>query len=313
MRSHGDRLGGLGLARPGPARAGAVRSELCPATPARFELLSLPAPSLERSKRIWVYLPPGYDCAAPRRYPVFYLNDGQDLFDWNPFAAELGPALAADIAARDAWYGSWQLEGQLERAVAAGRLPPMIVVGIASDDGLRSRDLAPVPWLGSDEGRGIQYGEFVARTVVGAVDRRYRTVAARRCRGIGGASLGGISALQIGLAHPARFGMVLSFSPVLSDPALAGFIAGAWRSASGSARSAYLVDFDDDARGTRDRGWLAAVVTAAKSFRRHAVLVQTPAGRHAIGSWASRAVPGLEVLFAAQCSRTRPRGFNVQP
>ena len=304
----------IGLAAsPGPARAGAVRSELCPATPARFELLSLPAPSLERSKRIWVYLPPGYDCAAPRRYPVFYFNDGQDLFDWNPFAAELGPALAADIAAR---------EGLVRQLAAGGPARPCCRRGQAAahDRGrhrLRRRAAQSRPCARAlarlGEGRGIQYGEFVARTVVGAVDRRYRTVAARRCRGIGGASLGGISALQIGLAHPARFGMVLSFSPVLSDPALAGFIAGAWRSASGSARSAYLVDFDDDARGSRDRGWLAAVVTAAKSFRRHAVLVQTPAGRHAIGSWASRAVPGLEVLFAAQCSRTRPRGFNVQP
>src|SRR5688572_21552295 len=71
-------IGFLALASPDPAGAGAAPRALCPATPARFELLSLPAPSLERSKRLWVYLPPGYDCTAPRRYPVFYFNDGQD-------------------------------------------------------------------------------------------------------------------------------------------------------------------------------------------------------------------------------------------
>ena len=86
--------------------------------------------------------------AAPLPGVLFQRRPGPVRLE--PFAAELGPALAADIAARNAWYGSWQLEGQLERAVAAGRLPPMIVVGIASDDGLRSRDLAPVPWLGSE-------------------------------------------------------------------------------------------------------------------------------------------------------------------
>ena len=185
----------------------------------------LPAPSLGRAKRVLVYLPPGYGCEAPRRYPVFYFNDGQDLFDWNPFAAELDPALAAEIAVREGWYGSWRLDAQLDRAMAEASLPPLIVIGIASDDGLRSRDLVPVPWDGSAEGHGTEYGEFVVQTVVPAVDRRYRSIAERRCRGIGGASLGGVSALQIGLSHPDSFGLVLVFSPVLGDPAIASYLA----------------------------------------------------------------------------------------
>ena len=37
------------------------------------------------------------------------------------------------------------------------------------------RDLAPVPWRGSPEGRGHQYARFVARTLVPAIDARYRT------------------------------------------------------------------------------------------------------------------------------------------
>ena len=93
----------------------------CPGASHRFETFALPAPSLGRPKRVLVYLPPGYACEAHRRYPVFYFNDGHDLFDWNPFAAELDPALAAEIAVREGWYGSWRLDVQLDRAVADGQ------------------------------------------------------------------------------------------------------------------------------------------------------------------------------------------------
>jgi Putative esterase len=210
--------------------------------------------------------------------------------------------VAAEIAAREAWYGSWRLEHQLDGAIADGRLPPMIVVGIASDDGMRSRDLVPLAWAGSDEGRGAQYGDFVAQTVVTAIDRRFRTAAERRCRGIGGASLGGISALQIGLAHPDRFGLVLAFSPVLRDPAIADYLAAAWRIADHAAPSAFLIDFDDDAIGRADRAWFASVVRMATNSGRQPGLVETPGGRHAIASWAERVVPALQQLLRPPCS-----------
>jgi enterochelin esterase-like enzyme len=274
----------------------------CPDTPHGFETFSRYAPALDRSKQIWVYLPPGYDCAKNKRYPVFYFNDGQDLFDWNPFASDLAPALAAEIAAREAWYGSWRLDSQLDRAIADGDLPPMIVVGIASDDGMRSRDLVPVPWSGSAEGRGAQYGSFIARTVVPAIDSRFRTIDHRRCRGIGGASLGGVSALQIGLAHPDSFGMVLSFSPVLSDPAIANYLAVAWPIANLVGPTVFLIDFDDGRIGTADLEWFASVVGTAANSGGRVVLVQTPGTRHAISSWAERAIPALNQLFDAQCS-----------
>jgi enterochelin esterase-like enzyme len=267
----------------------------CPDTPHRFETFSLPAPALGHAKRILVYLPPGYDCTAAR-YPVFYFNDGHDLFEWNPFAVDLDPALAGEIAAREGWYGSWRLDEQLDRGIAERDLPPMVVVGIAADDGLRSRDLAPVPWDGSAEARGVSYGQFVADMVIRTVDRAYRTIDARRCRGIGGASLGGVSALQIGLTHHQQFGMVLAFSPVLRDPPIAGFLAALWRS-RGARGPSVLIDFDDDPVGHADFAWFEAMAAA----RPQTTLVQTPRGKHTIASWAERAVPALERLFGRQC------------
>lgn len=274
----------------GPAAAA------CPDTPHRLETFSLLVPALGRSKRLLVYLPPGYDC-TDRRYPVFYVNDGHDLFDWNPFAADLDPAIAADIAARDAWYGSWRLETQLDRAIASGRFPPLIVVGIAADDGLRSTDLAPVPWSGSQEAQGGAYGDFIARIVVPMADRRLRTLADRRCRGIAGASLGGISALQIGLAHPDRFGLVLALSPILGDPALAGYLQDVWAGTTRPDPATFLVDVDDDPIGIADQRRLAALIDRTPSPGRRTILVRTPQGRHSIASWAARVMPALDRLL----------------
>jgi enterochelin esterase-like enzyme len=265
----------------------------CPETP-RFETFSLPAHALGHARRILVWLPPGYGC-TDRRYPVLYLNDGHDLFAWNPFAAELEPKLAAEIAKREGWYGSWRLDEQLDRAIAAGTLPAMLAVGIAADDGLRSRDLAPVPWDGSAEARGTEYAAFVAGAVVTAVDRAYRTIAAPRCRGIGGASLGGVSALQIGLGHPEIFGTAFALSPLLRDPAIAAFMAGMWRNARAGPR--VLIDVDDDATGRADFAWLASLPPISPELS----LVQTPDGRHAIASWAERVIPALRNLSGGQC------------
>ena len=268
----------------------------CSGMPHRFETFSLPAQALGHAKRIVVWLPPGYDC-TDRHYPVLYLNDGHDLFVRDPFAAELEPALAVEIARREGWYGSWRLDEQLDRTIAAGDLPAMLVVGIAADDGLRSRDLAPVPWSGSSEARGVLYGAFVVGSVVPMMDRSFRTMAEPGCRAIGGASLGGVSALQIGLSHPETFGMALALSPLLRDPPIAEFVAELWRSARAGSR--VLIDLDDDATGHADRQWLETVTGGSVDL----FVVQTPGGRHTLSSWADRVIPALRELFTGQCSR----------
>jgi enterochelin esterase-like enzyme len=264
--------------------------------------LSLFAPSLDRSKRLFIYLPSGYDCADDRRYPVFYFNDGHDLFDWSLPPAELEPAFTAELLRREGWYGSWRLAGQLEQAAKTGRLPPMIVVGIASDDGFRSSDLAPSPWQGSKEGGGAYYGDFIASIVVPAIDDRFRTIRDRRCRGIGGASLGGVSALQIGLSHRNLFGMVMSLSPILADPAFADYVKNALAASHRAASLNLLVDFDDDPTSAADQVWFHSLSASMSAAGSRAILTRTSGGRHRIASWAKRVIPALTQLFDAQFS-----------
>ena len=136
-----------------------------------------------------------------------------------------------------------------------------------------------------------------------AIERRYRTVGRpplpghrRRVARLRSALL------QIGLAHPERFGLVLAFSPVLADPAIAAYLAAAWPPARPAGPSRLLVDFDDDPVGRADQARFAAIVAAAPDRARQTALVQTLGGRHAIASWAQRVVPDLQHLLATPCA-----------
>ena len=70
-----------------------------------------------RNKRfLRVWLPPAYDDPdnAGRRYPVFYLNDGQNLFE---------PSTSFNGI-------EWQVDETADRLIREGVVPPMIIVGI---------------------------------------------------------------------------------------------------------------------------------------------------------------------------------------
>ncbi|HTA48880.1 MAG TPA: alpha/beta hydrolase-fold protein, partial [Verrucomicrobiae bacterium] len=65
-----------------------------------------------RFLRVW--LPPNYDDAenSGRRYPVLYLNDGQNLFE-----------------AASSYAGvEWQVDETADRLIREGAVPPMIIV-----------------------------------------------------------------------------------------------------------------------------------------------------------------------------------------
>ena len=55
-----------------------------------------PSRYLSTPRDVVVYLPPGYDSGS-ERYPVLYLQDGQNLFD--PATAYLGQDRQADMTA----------------------------------------------------------------------------------------------------------------------------------------------------------------------------------------------------------------------
>jgi len=141
-----------------------------------------------RSQDVYVYLPPGYAHGGSRRYPVLYLLHG---FPGRPLAFLLTVRMGV-------------VEDEL---VARREAQPMILVLPFGSTGTFT-DKEWANGRGSAEG----WGTFVSRDVVHAIDARYRTVAARQGRAIGGLSEGGYGAINLAMQHPREFSVVESWS-----------------------------------------------------------------------------------------------------
>ena len=64
---------------------------------------------------LFVSLPPGYDANKNQRYPVFYLHDGQNIFD----------GATSFIPGQE-----WRVDETAEALIKAGKIEPLIIVGI---------------------------------------------------------------------------------------------------------------------------------------------------------------------------------------
>jgi enterochelin esterase-like enzyme len=157
----------------------------------RIDVVNLPDPAHGiPGGSTYVVLPPGYTSDTARRYPVVYLIHGY------PFG---GP--------RD-WLTSGDAPGTLLALQQAGVIAPMIVVSVDLTAGNPATD-----WECLDVPGGPQLETYLARTVVPAIDQRYRTIADRGHRALGGMSGGGFGALNIGLHHVDEFATLVIALP----------------------------------------------------------------------------------------------------
>ncbi|HMJ58815.1 MAG TPA: alpha-amylase family glycosyl hydrolase, partial [Gemmatimonadales bacterium] len=155
---------------------------------------SFAIPQLGRTRRVWIYLPPGYAISA-RRYPVLYMHDGQNVFD-----------------ARTSFAGEWGVDETLDSLNALG-VDNAIVVAV--DHGGQRRFDEYSPWVNQKYGggQGDAYVDFLAQTLKPYVDRHYRTLPDRLHTGVAGSSMGGLISLYAALKYPDVFGRVGVFSP----------------------------------------------------------------------------------------------------
>jgi predicted alpha/beta superfamily hydrolase len=154
---------------------------------------------LPRSRTLIVYLPPGYADEAPRRYPVLYLHDGQNVFD-----------AATSFAGTE-----WQADETAERLIRAGRLAPLILVGVYNTE---DRLAEYTPWRDTKEragGKGKHYARFLVDEVKPFIDREYRTLPGREHTAVAGSSLGGLISLYLAKQYPDRFSRCGALSPSL--------------------------------------------------------------------------------------------------
>ena len=162
----------------------------------RIETLpaNLPLPAAFATRRIAALLPHDYDGPARRRYPVLYLQDGQNLFD------EFAP------------YGNWELDKRMAWLAERGR-GGVIVVAIDHAEEKRIAEYAPPHETKLARGQADAYGAFVVAHLKPLIDRTYRTLPARADTAIGGSSLGALAALQVAMAHPDVFAKAMLLSP----------------------------------------------------------------------------------------------------
>ena len=153
---------------------------------------------LDNSRDVHVYLPPGYDEAGDRLYPVLYLHDGQNVFDTSTSFAGI----------------EWGVDETAEQLVRAGRIPPIIIVAIDHAGERRADEFAPTRDTHRNAGgEADRYARFVVEELKPYIDRTFRTRADAPHTAIGGSSLGGLVTLHIGLAHARTFGALAVLSP----------------------------------------------------------------------------------------------------
>jgi len=149
--------------------------------PSRIETFTISIPQLgDRSRKIQVYLPPGYD-SSEKSYPVFYLHAGQYLFNPPPTA-----------------NGDYNVDETLDRLFLEGLIDGLIVVGIEIDYNYAWSEY--LPWVNedmhdwvskgvsdSDEGgEGFAFLDFIVNTLKPEIDSRYRTLTNQESTAIGG-------------------------------------------------------------------------------------------------------------------------------
>ena len=115
---------------------------------------------LGNSRQVTIYLPPGYD-EQDERYPVLYVQDGQNVFD--PERAFIRGQ-------------HWRLREAADAAAAARTAMPAIIVGIDNAGSARIDEYtATVDEKRSTGGRGDDYLRMLVDELKPLVDGRYRT------------------------------------------------------------------------------------------------------------------------------------------
>lgn len=153
---------------------------------------------LPDDRDISVYLPEAYADQPRRRFPVFYLHDGQNLIDGR----------TSYVVNR-----TWRAHTTADALTAAGIIEPVILVGVANTGVRRMAEYTPSrdPRMGGGEGH--RYGLLLTRDLKPYIDRRFRTLRDPANTALGGSSLGGLITLSLGLEFPEVFGKLAVMSP----------------------------------------------------------------------------------------------------
>ena len=233
-----------------------------------------------------VYLPPMYKADEDRRFPLLYMQDGQNLFD--PETSYIKG-------------NYWRLGETADALIKDGAIEPLIIVGIYNSGVKRIDEYTPVEDKRLGGGQADAYGRMLVEELKPFIEGQYRTQPGAENCGMGGSSLGGLVTLYLGLQYPEVFSRLAVMSPSVW-----------WRSRTilrtvgalekkpelriwldiGTKESTRAVP---DARLLRDglikKGWQLGEDLA---------YFEAEGGEHTESAWALRAGPMLRFLFPAR-------------
>jgi len=272
--------------------------------------------------RIW--LPPGYSEAAnaQRSYPVLYAFDAQSFFDrcTSPFDNEV------------------QMDETLTRLIGAGKVEPIIVVGIDSpveasraafphpplDMKARSSMLVEDPdnvaataYRFDFEPHGQRLAPFFTTELMPRIEKEFRIRRGRASTAIGGFSYGGVAAVNLLVELPMVFGIGWIESPsaspangalarrtqYLAVAPLRAYVGVGDRESIKSYKVMSDAGLDPaafDRNFAQDARAIADNFKAAGGADPQVLFVEEPEADHSEASWARRFPAAIAFLFPAQ-------------
>ncbi len=156
--------------------------------------------ALKNFRSLYVYLPPSYEFEPDRRYPVLYMQDGQNIFD----------------GSRSYSGDGWEIHQTVDELIAAGLMEEILIVGVAHQNERRLSEYAHMDGAyqgGFVKGRGLQYESFLLNDVKPFIEANFRVLPGKENTGLMGSSMGGLVSFTIGLRHPEVFGKLGVLSP----------------------------------------------------------------------------------------------------
>src|SRR5437588_901676 len=254
-----------------------------------------PSKVLGNRRDVLVYLPPGYRRFSRTRYPVLYLQDGQNVFD-----------AATSFAGTE-----WSVDETAQRLVRQNLIEPLIIVAIANTGEDRIHEYAPTPGVidasakrkKRSRGWARKYGRFLTEELRPYIDKKYRTKPEAEFTGLGGSSLGALLTLSLGLWFPNVFTRLIVMSPsVWWDDCVI------YKMVEELDKKPPLKIWLDT--GTREQGWeraqglLKRLIEKGWRLGEDLIYAEIEGGDHSEGAWAARVGPALRFLFPAKAGKS---------
>ena len=180
-------------------RTSASLVEIPAAAPAAWEVRDVPhgtvvtewrkSAILNRTERIVLYLPPGYEKDKAKKYPVLYLVHG-----------------SGDIP--ESWTNAGRANLILDNLIADGKAQPMVVVMPAGHS-------LPFGTTPTGPTNNELFEQYLTKEVIPGIEGTYRIAAGWKNRALAGLSMGGGHTIFTGFTHPELFSALGIFSPGL--------------------------------------------------------------------------------------------------